>query len=97
MSRSKADCGHCVIDLGVPRSREGTGPSSARCSDGREGRNSSTHDDVDGDGRLAFLAVLKTGELPPPPGLYSSDSEDESVCEESASESEDESEDDCRP
>jgi hypothetical protein len=91
MSRSKANCGHCVIDLGVPRSREGTGPSSARCSDGREGRNSSTHDDVDGDGRLVFLAVLvKTGELPPPPGLYSSDSEDESVGEESASELEDE-------
>ena len=33
MSRAKANCGHCVIDLGVPRSRESTDPSSARCSD----------------------------------------------------------------
>jgi len=57
----------------------------------REGRNSNTHDDVDVDGWLVFLAVLvKLGELPPPLELYSSDSEDESVCEESASELEDE-------
>ena len=91
MSRSKANCGHCVINLGEPRSRESTGPSSTRCLDRREGRNGNTHDDVDVDGRLAFLAVLvNLGEPPPPPELYSSDSEDESVCEECASELEDE-------
>lgn len=91
MSRSKANCGHCVINLGVPRSRESAGPSSARYSDRREGRNSNTHDDVVVDGRLVILAVLvNLGELPPPLELYSSESEDESVCEESASELEDE-------
>ena len=58
----------------------------------------STHDEVDVDGGLVLLAALAdTRELPLGLLLYSSDSDNESVCEPSASELEVEYDDDCRP
>jgi len=84
MSRSKANRGHRVIDLRVPR--DNTSPSSTLRSDRRESRKGGTHDEVDVDGRLVFLTALAyTGELPLPLELYSSES-DESVCDSSVSE-----------
>jgi hypothetical protein len=86
MSCSKANCGHRVIDLRVPRDRECTSPSSTLRSDRSESRKGNTHDELDVDGMLVFLtALVYTGELPLPLELYSSES-DESVCVSSASE-----------
>jgi hypothetical protein len=58
----------------------------------------STHDEVDVDGWLVLLTTLAdTRELPPGLLLYSSDSDNESVCEPSASELEVEYDEDCKP
>ena len=58
----------------------------------------STHDEDDVDGWLVLLTALAdTRELPLGLLLYSSDSEDESVCESSASELELEYDEDCKP
>jgi hypothetical protein len=58
----------------------------------------STHDEVDVDGWLVLLTALAdTRELPLGLLLYSSDSDNESVCESSASELEVEYDEDCNP
>jgi hypothetical protein len=86
MSRSKADCGHRIVNVRIPRDGKCTSASSTLGSDRRKSREGDTHDKVDVDGRLVFLTALEyIGELPLPLELYSSES-DVSVCESSVSE-----------
>ena len=96
MSGTKANGGHGVVDLYVPRSRRvSCQPSSASYSGGRKCTKDNTHDEVEAVGVLLFLTSV--AEFPLASLLYSSDSEDEPVLETSKSEFESESEEDCRP